>query len=80
MMSGLQENLIKLERKLQAGDKLIYRDICNYMEFEVIEVNRNLFLAVDLETGEVKERNLLNLQRGWDFEHTYLKELRLFIS
>ena len=77
MLSKLQTNLIKLQRKLQVGDKLIYSDMANYMQFEVIKVNKNIFVTKDIETGEIQERNLFNLQHGWDFENDYLKELHL---
>ena len=77
MLSKLQTNLIKLQRKLQVGDKLIYSDMANYMQFEVIEVNKNIFSTKDIETGEIQERNLFNLQHGWDFENSYFKELCL---
>ena len=43
MLSKLQTNLIKLQRKLQVGDKLIYSDMANYMQFEVIKVNNSTF-------------------------------------
>lgn len=77
MLSKLQTNLIKLQRKLQVGDKLIYSDMANYMQFEVIEVNKNIFSTKDIESGGIQERNLFNLQHGWDFENDYLKELHL---
>lgn len=77
MLSKLQTNLLKLKRKLQVGDKLIYSDMSNYMEFEVMEVNKNIFVTKDIETNEVEERNLFNLQHGWDFKRDYLKELHL---
>jgi hypothetical protein len=77
MLSKLQTNLLKLQRKLQVGDKLIYSDIANYMKFEVIEVNKNIFVTKNIETGGIRERNLFNLQYGWDFERDYLKELHL---
>lgn len=75
MLSKLQTNLLKLQRKLQVGDKLIYSDIANYMQFEVIEINKNIFVTKDIENGGIRERNLFNLQYGWDFERDYLKEL-----
>lgn len=76
MLSKLQTNLLKLQKKLQVGDKLIYSDMANYMEFEVIEVNKNIFVTKDIESGVTQERNLFNLQHGWDFESDYLKELQ----
>ncbi len=77
MLSKLQTNLLKLQRKLQVGDKLIYSDMSNYMEFEVMEVNKNIFVTKDLETNELEERNIFSLQHGWDFENSYFKELCL---
>ena len=76
-MSKLQKNLLELQRTLKVGDKLIYSDIANYMQFEVIEVNKNIFSTKDIESGGIQERNLFNLQYGWDFERDYLKELHL---
>jgi hypothetical protein len=76
-MSRLQNNLSKLNRHLQVDDKLVYSDIHNYMEFTVLEVNKNLFTTVNMETGEIKERDLLCLQYGWDFESSYFKEIEL---
>lgn len=77
MLSKLQINLLKLKRKLQVGDKLIYSDMSNYMEFEVVELKENLFVTKDLETNELEERNIFSLQHGWDFENSYFKELCL---
>lgn len=77
MLSKLQKNLLRLNKKLQVGDKLVYSDTQNYMEFEVVEINKNIFSTVDVETGEIQERNLFTLQYGWDFDSTYLKELEL---
>lgn len=77
MLSKLQTNLLKLKRKLQVGDKLIYSDMSNYMEFEIIEVNKNIFVTKDLETNKLEERNIFSLQHGWDFENSYFKELCL---
>lgn len=77
MLSKLQKNLLRLNKKLQVGDKLVYSDIQNYMEFEVVEINKNIFSTVNVETGEIQERNLFTLQYGWDFDSTYLKELEL---
>lgn len=68
MLSKLQKNLLKLQRTLNVGDKLIYSDIANYMQFEVIEVNKNIFVTKDIESGVTQERNLFNLQYGWDFK------------
>ena len=77
MLSKLQKNLLRLNKKLQVGDKFVYSDTQNYMEFEVVEINKNIFSTVDVETGEIQERNLFTLQYGWDFDSTYLKELEL---
>lgn len=68
MLSKLETNLLKLQKKLQVGDKLIYSDMANYMEFEVTEVNKNIFVTKDIESGVTQERNLFNLQYGWDFK------------
>lgn len=80
MLSRLQENLLRLNRKLQVGDELIYSDSHNYAEFEVIEINKNLFLTVDNETGEIEERDLHCIQYGWDFKSSYLKKIELQVK
>lgn len=77
MLSKLQTNLLKLKRKLQVGDKLIYSDMDNYLEYEVIEVNKNFFVTKDLETNELDERDIFSLQHGWDFKTSYFEELCL---
>lgn len=68
MLSKLETNLLKLQKKLQVGDKLIYSDMANYMEFEVTEVNKNIFVTKNTESGVTQERNLFNLQYGWDLK------------
>ena len=50
------------------------------MRYEVIAVDRNIFTAVELETGEVEDRNIFNLQHGWDFDPSYIKELELLVK
>lgn len=80
MLSKLQTNLLRLKRRLQVKDLLVYSDASNYMRYEVIAVDRNIFTAVELETGEVEDRNIFNLQHGWDFDPSYIKELELLVK
>lgn len=67
MKSVLEEQLVEKNIALLVGDKLVYSDMANYMEYEVTEVFPTGFTVRNLGTDLVCTHELRNLQHGWQF-------------
>lgn len=64
----MESELTKNKHIAEVEDIIIYQDMANYMQFEIIEINGNNFVTKEIETGNEEDRNFNFLQYGWRFK------------